>query len=667
MLPEFTRSFNPSLRTALHKLLMLAALGLTACFGGAGTAHAALIMHACSSCELDEGGTGVALKNHVRGQLLTGHSVAVVLMDFETSAKRTKQPIEAALADLIEGTPTTDYVSTGASSSYRLTTSKIKSIASGSKPLGGGRLYVFRIAPPVGPNGEYNDQEQSIVNNLSLLPSMQYAIGDIINRVMQAAKNYPNGLYSYQMHVYWNMVLEKELARQLRLSCNWTTDPKSCKKVPVAMWAHSDENAYSGKQPDDERRIMGRTRASVLLKDMISVSDAVFTVSTPSKFQFLTETDVVAGKLRSRNDPTIGQGPFFSLHQDDPKGKGVLVPFKAAWPELCDPLIPNLRDDDLSCNRPHEKYVLPIFNGIKINPLSEQEMVAAKRNRSTTNPDLLRALSAPYKSNDEAWKLLASADSTLLPNFRAAVQDSIAPGDKIVLALGRVNSSKNPLELVRNWEKIGMKNVHLIIAGPPEPESPESKLYFQELMGTIAATNLTLQTKYGITTGKKLIHYVGPTSEAGKLYTMADVFVSPSKAETQGMTVLEAMGVGTPVVANSNVPSYTEFVFDPSAPPTTGGVTIRPPKKEDIGNGFLDDPAQAAFYKKIAAILQNDALAAKVGLRGFKTFPYYSIESIAARTDWAMDVVWSRLNGTVAPTFPLAESAKVPDWAEILK
>jgi len=598
-------------------LVMTIAAGLAAGFAS-GNAQAALMMHACTSCELDEGGTGVALKNHVRGQLGLGHSVVVVLMDFSTPQKPIKQPIETALADIILSSSTTNF-GDGERVTHVLTTSKVN---------GGVTLYVYRIKQPTGADGPYVDQEQDIVKDMALLPSMQYTIGDILNRVMQLGLQYPQGIYSYQMHVYWNMVLEKELARQLRLSCNWTSNLTECKRIPVVMWAHSDENAYSGKQPTGELKISARTRASVMLKDMIAVSDAVFTVSTPSRDQFLKETDLVGAKLVARKDDSIGQGPFFSLREYDPKKKDVLVPFKAAPYELCDPLLADQQNID-ACNRPHEKYVLPVFNGIK----APQPAAMA---RGLWLADVENDY-AEWSNRTEVKQLISKAQIQL----QAPLLSGIPGGDRIVLSLGRINASKNPLALVDNWERADVSGkTHLIIAGPPEADSPDSVEYFKKMLMAIETKNLQL--------GKELIHYVGPipSGKTATAYKQANVFVSPSKAETQGMTVLEAMAVGTPVAANINVPSYNEFVKD--------GV-----------NGYLADPAQPEFYAKIADIVSNKGnIAVVFKQRGPVTFGFYSIEGIAQRTQWALDAVWARLNGPT-PTFPLVETKKVPDWGVI--
>jgi len=69
------------------------------------------------------------------------------------------------------------------------------------------------------------------------------------------------------------------------------------------------------------------------------------------------------------------------------------------------------------------------------------------------------------------------------------------------------------------------------------------------------------------------------TKELAEIYTTADVFVNPSRAETMGLTTVEAMACGIPVVT-SNLTAVPEVVSEDS------GIIIDDLSAEGIANGI---------------------------------------------------------------------------------
>lgn len=106
--------------------------------------------------------------------------------------------------------------------------------------------------------------------------------------------------------------------------------------------------------------------------------------------------------------------------------------------------------------------------------------------------------------------------------------------EKLVLYLGRINKIKGVDLLVRAFanivEKLG--NVKLVIAGPDDG-------YLSEVEALIKVLKIT---------DKVLV--IGPLYGKDKLaaYVDADVYVLPSRYEIFGMTVLESVACGTPVI-----------------------------------------------------------------------------------------------------------------------
>lgn len=127
---------------------------------------------------------------------------------------------------------------------------------------------------------------------------------------------------------------------------------------------------------------------------------------------------------------------------------------------------------------------------------------------------------------------------------------NIPPNAKILLCVGRICKEKNIGALLKIMKEINKrdKNIFLILIGPGEPDE------FKKI-----AKDLKISDKV-IFTGPL------PKEKVQKSYGGADVFVFPSKTETQGLVVGEAMMAKTPVVAlNSQIipdvyPKKTLFV-----------------------------------------------------------------------------------------------------------
>ena len=110
----------------------------------------------------------------------------------------------------------------------------------------------------------------------------------------------------------------------------------------------------------------------------------------------------------------------------------------------------------------------------------------------------------------------------------------ITKNDFCIMFLGRVAKEKNIDFLINNLKDLVKKipRAKLIIVG----DGP----YMNDLMDLTSKSKLTKNILF---TGKV------PLDEVPLYYHMCDVFVTASKTETQGLTVLEAMASSKPVVA----------------------------------------------------------------------------------------------------------------------
>jgi 1,2-diacylglycerol 3-alpha-glucosyltransferase len=116
-------------------------------------------------------------------------------------------------------------------------------------------------------------------------------------------------------------------------------------------------------------------------------------------------------------------------------------------------------------------------------------------------------------------------------------QYGIAPTDKVLLFLGRISKEKNIDELLN------------VLAGYL-PQKPNVK--FLLVGGGSEVDELKqLSNELGISeqvifAGKK------PWDEIGRYYHMGDIFINASQSETQGLTYIEALASGMPVVAKAD-------------------------------------------------------------------------------------------------------------------
>jgi 1,2-diacylglycerol 3-alpha-glucosyltransferase len=105
------------------------------------------------------------------------------------------------------------------------------------------------------------------------------------------------------------------------------------------------------------------------------------------------------------------------------------------------------------------------------------------------------------------------------------------PKDKIVLYVGRLSKEKRLDVLIKTAEKLKNSNITFVIGGTGPHQQALRKMVYSK--------NLHNVKFVGFINDKDLPDY----------YSAADIFCTPSTFETQGITVLEALASGKPVVA----------------------------------------------------------------------------------------------------------------------
>ncbi len=169
---------------------------------------------------------------------------------------------------------------------------------------------------------------------------------------------------------------------------------------------------------------------------------------------------------------------------------------------------------------------------------------------------------------------------TLLQDF------GISKNAKIVLSVCRLSPEKNIEMLINAFAKINLTDTHLVIIGDG-PQKP----YLEQL---IRKLNLINKVKF-----------LGFRKDVERFYSIADVFVLPSKYEGFGHVYLEAMASGVPCIGLKN--DYPKVIVA-SEEIIEEGVT-----------GFTADPYSVDdLADKIEKIISDEKLKQTMGEKGRK-------------------------------------------------
>jgi glycosyltransferase involved in cell wall biosynthesis len=109
--------------------------------------------------------------------------------------------------------------------------------------------------------------------------------------------------------------------------------------------------------------------------------------------------------------------------------------------------------------------------------------------------------------------------------------------DFVVLFIGKLHPYKDPLTLIKAFSEAVKKNTNLCLAMIGEGE------LYQEVNKKISELNLLNRVKLFRRVSDERLKI---------LYNAADLFVLPSVGEAFGMTLLEAMASGVPVIASNS-------------------------------------------------------------------------------------------------------------------
>jgi glycosyltransferase involved in cell wall biosynthesis len=144
-----------------------------------------------------------------------------------------------------------------------------------------------------------------------------------------------------------------------------------------------------------------------------------------------------------------------------------------------------------------------------------------------------------------------------LTRFKPATDDkrqalrnglSIAPGAVVCLFVGRLSREKGVMDLMHAWNEVQPANAVLLMAGPDMTDHPWNE--------GPAARAFVDRHSLGAS-----VRFLGPIGNVAPLLQAADVVIQPSHFEALGLSAVEALATGVPVIASA-VGGLLDFIAD---------------------------------------------------------------------------------------------------------
>lgn len=169
---------------------------------------------------------------------------------------------------------------------------------------------------------------------------------------------------------------------------------------------------------------------------------------------------------------------------------------------------------------------------------------------------------------------------------------------RVVLYVGRFLPGKGVDTLLRACADLPEDTAMVAVGGQPTQE-------YQALQQQLNLSN---------------VYYVGHADKetVKKYYLAADIFVLPTRGDTWGLVINEAMAAGLPVITTKACVAGLELITDNE-------------------NGYLIDVDDwKSLHEKLRFLLENNALCRQMGSESLKRIQPYTMENMAATIDAAL-------------------------------
>ena len=200
----------------------------------------------------------------------------------------------------------------------------------------------------------------------------------------------------------------------------------------------------------------------------------------------------------------------------------------------------------------------------------------------------------------------------------------------IVLHVGRLDTDKRVDQVLRASAQTMQKtNAHLLIVGDGHQKKALQKL----------------SRSLGIERRCHFLGYISVEEGLPEIYRIADLFVTASEIETQGIVLLEAAASGLPIAAVR--------------------ATCIPETVHDGVNGYLTEPNDAiALGKAITNLIMNPAKAEQMGKAGCRLIARHNL---LTTFDSFEHLYADLLKKRTVERYPAAVKVKIHSWQEHAK
>jgi len=158
----------------------------------------------------------------------------------------------------------------------------------------------------------------------------------------------------------------------------------------------------------------------------------------------------------------------------------------------------------------------------------------------------------------------------------------VPDGTVCCLFVGRLSREKGVMELLEAWRQLAAPDALLLIAGPDMPGHAWD----------CGVPGRAFVERHGLTPS---VRFLGPATNVVPLLHAADVVVQPSHFEALGLSAIEALATGRPVVASA-IGGLLDFMKD-----GVNGRLVPPQDAEALARALGDVVADAAVRARLAA------------------------------------------------------------------
>jgi glycosyltransferase involved in cell wall biosynthesis len=168
--------------------------------------------------------------------------------------------------------------------------------------------------------------------------------------------------------------------------------------------------------------------------------------------------------------------------------------------------------------------------------------------------DIERETLACGVPRERVWYLPNAIDMTHFRPAEPGERDRLRrernlPLDRVVcLFVGRLSREKGVMELLEAWRRLQPSDALLVIAGPDMTGHPWDA----------GGPGRMFVEQHGLSTS---VRFVGPLADVAPMIKTADLVVQPSHFEALGLSAIEALACGVPLVASA-VGGLLDFVVD---------------------------------------------------------------------------------------------------------